>query len=364
MTRTSRMLERIAAQLAREPDALACLAGGSEVGAFERAFAAASGSEYAIGCGSGTAALQLALLAHDVGPGDEVVVAAYGWPQTVTAVLACGAIPVYADVSATSGTLSAGAAEAMVSGKTRALLVTHLYGNPADIPGLRRLADRHGLALIADACHALGALHAGQAIGGLADASAYSLGRGKIVGAGEGGVVTTATRLLYERVLLLSQHPLRARAEVTESSLAADLGSWSVTSRMTRLTAAVARAQIETLHERLAARRVQRDAIAAALVAAPAAAALLEAEADGVSAAHDQVAVAACAKDRERLRVYFERQGYAVSAGPVRTPLHLRVESERHWWPRLLDPRRAVGYGEAGRCPVAESLCERELWFG
>jgi dTDP-4-amino-4,6-dideoxygalactose transaminase len=356
-------LARMATALAEDPDALACLAGGQEVGELERTFAAAAGCAFAVACGSGTAAIQTALLAHDIGPGDEVIVPAYGWSQTVTAVLACGATPVFADVSGRSGTLAAIAAERMVSPRTRALLATHLFGNPADMAGLRRLARDKGLVLIADACHALGASIGGVAVGGLADASAYSLGRGKIVGAGEGGVVTTSSRVLYERMLLLSQHPLRARAELTEPSLSAELGSWSLTSRVTRLTAAVGLVQIGTLTSRLERRQLAREQIRAEIARGPAPAALLEPEPTGTSAAHEHIAVARSTEERALLRSYFERRGLAVSAGPVRTPLHLRAQSERHWWPRLLDPRRAVGHGEVGRCPIAESLCQRELWF-
>jgi dTDP-4-amino-4,6-dideoxygalactose transaminase len=360
MSITPEELRQMAARLAEAPDALASLAGSGEVAQFERCYARAVDCKFGLSCASGTAAIQLALMACGVGPGDEVVVAAYGWPQTVTAVLACGATPVYADVSPRSGTLSAAAAAAVVTERTRALLVTHLFGNPADMRGLRALATRYRLALVADACHAFGATYAGPPVARLADASAFSLGRGKLVSAGEGGIVVTGQRELYERMLVASQHPLRARAELSNPALSADLGAWSFTSRITRLTAAVGLVQIESAPERLKRRQVVRAALCER-VRRIMGVEWLDAEPGGVSSAHEFVAVADDAAARAALLVTLPGDYLDASAGPVRTALHLRTDTARYWWPRALDPARAVGFGERGRCPVAESLCEREM---
>lgn len=353
-------LKEMAERLAQDPDALTSLAGGGEVAQIEGAYAAEAGCAYGLACASGTSAIQLALLASDIGPGDEVIVAAYGWPQTVTAVLACGATPVFADVSPVSGTLSAAAATAVISSRTRGLLVTHLYGNPADMTNLRAISSQHGLVLIADCCHALGARYAGRPVGALANISAYSLGRGKLVGAGEGGMVTTSDRALYERMLLVSQHPLRSRAELSEATLSPELGSWSLTSRATRLTAAIALARLKTAPARLARRQQQREDLCALLRKDPGVT-VLGAEPGGVSAAHECVAIAETGAGRPALIARLTALGLTATDGPVGTALHLRDQSKRHWWPRFLDPRRAIGIGEAGRCPMAESLCEREV---
>jgi len=180
---------------------------GERVARFEGDFAAAFGAPFAVGVGSGTDALVLALRALGVGPGDEVIVPALSFYASAEAVLLVGAEPVLADVDPATLTLSPEAAEAALSPRTKALMPVHLYGCPADMPALTALAKAHGLKVIEDAAQAVGAALDGVPVGAWGDACCYSFYPTKnLGGAGDGGMVTTPRREVAERVRLLRAH--------------------------------------------------------------------------------------------------------------------------------------------------------------
>jgi len=162
---------------------------GERVEAFESAFAVATGARYAVATSSGSAALFLALVAHGVGPGDEVVTSPLTFIATANAIAQAGATPVFADVDDTLN-LGVEAAAALVGPRTRAVVPVHLHGSPADLPRFAELARRHGLALVQDACQAVGATAAGRPLGAFGTA-VYSFYATKNLTTGEGGMVTT-----------------------------------------------------------------------------------------------------------------------------------------------------------------------------
>ncbi len=165
------------------------LAQGARVWAFEEAFAAAMGARFAVATSSGTTALTLALLAHGIGPGAEVITSPLTFIASANAIAHAGARPVFADVDA-SLNLDPGAAAALITPRTRALMPVHLHGNPADLRAFTRLAEEHGLDLIQDACQAVGATIDGKALGAFGTA-AYSFYATKNLTTGEGGMVIT-----------------------------------------------------------------------------------------------------------------------------------------------------------------------------
>ena len=180
-----------------------CYVLGPEVAAFEERFAEYVGARHAVCVNSGTSALHLALLAAGVGAGDEVVVPAMTFIATAMAVTYAGAKPVCVDVDR-SCTMDPRAVEAAVTPRTKAIVPVHLYGQPADMDALTRLASRHGLAVIEDASHAHGAAYRGRRCGSLGDAAAWSFYPGKNLGAlGEGGAVTTNDAGIAERCATL-----------------------------------------------------------------------------------------------------------------------------------------------------------------
>lgn len=172
---------------------------------FETSFAASVGSPHAVAVASGTAALYLVCYAL-LRPGDEVIVPDFTFVATAAMVAAVGAKPVFADVNPKTFTLDAAEVERRITPRTRALIPVHLYGQPADISGLARLARRHRLKVIWDAAQAHGAQFGGRDVGSFPDAVCYSFYPTKNMTTGEGGMITTSNSSLASELRLLRSH--------------------------------------------------------------------------------------------------------------------------------------------------------------
>lgn len=166
------------------------LAMGSRTEAFERAFAEYVGARHAIGVNSGTAALIVALQAHGVGPGDEVITTPFSFIATATSIIACGATPVFVDIDPFDLNLDPGQVEDAITERTKAVMPVHLYGHPARIDEIREICEDNGLALVEDAAQAHGAEHAGQRVGTFGT-GCFSFYPTKNMTTGEGGIITT-----------------------------------------------------------------------------------------------------------------------------------------------------------------------------
>jgi dTDP-4-amino-4,6-dideoxygalactose transaminase len=165
---------------------------GSEVTEFEREFADYCGTSHCIALNSGTSALHLALLAAGIGPDDEVITVPFTFVASVAAIAYTGARPVLVDIDPQSFTMDVSAIEAAITPRTKAILVVHLYGQPADMDPIMDIARRHGLVVIEDAAQAHGAKYKGRLVGSIGDMACFSFYPGKNLGAyGEGGAVTT-----------------------------------------------------------------------------------------------------------------------------------------------------------------------------
>ena len=181
--------------------------GGEEVASFEDEFAAFCGAREAVCVGSGTDALELALRAVGVGPGDEVITAANTCVPTVAAIVAAGASPVLVDVDPVTYTVDVGSVERACGPRTRALVPVHLYGQCADLGPLLELARERGLSVVDDAAQAHGAALGDRRVGSLCDATAFSFYPTKNLGAlGDGGAVVTDDAALAERVRRLRSY--------------------------------------------------------------------------------------------------------------------------------------------------------------
>jgi dTDP-4-amino-4,6-dideoxygalactose transaminase len=183
---------------------------GPELKEFEAAFAAFCGCECAVGVSSGTDAVKLALLGANVRPGDEVFVPANTFIATAEAVSHVGAVPVFVDCLEETALMDAAALEAAAAeheGSATAVIPVHLYGQPCDMDAIQEVADRHGLAVVEDACQAHGATYKGRPCGSMGVTAAFSFYPGKNLGAlGDGGAVTTNSAELAERLRLLRNH--------------------------------------------------------------------------------------------------------------------------------------------------------------
>jgi dTDP-4-amino-4,6-dideoxygalactose transaminase len=180
---------------------------GPAVAEFEQAFAAYCGSAHCVGTASGLDALRLALIVLELEPGDEVIVPASTFVATLEAVTQAGGTPVVADVTERDYNLDPAAAEAAIGPRTRALLPVHLYGQLADLERLSALAERHGLAVVEDACQAHGASRDGRAAGATGLAGAFSFYPAKNLGAmGDAGALVTGDSGLAAAARMLREH--------------------------------------------------------------------------------------------------------------------------------------------------------------
>lgn len=186
------------------------LAQGERVREFEERFAAFVGVPHAVATSSGTTAIHLALLALDIGPGDEVITVAFTFFASASPILHVGARPVFVDIEPTTYTMDPAQLEAAITERTRAIMPVSLYGHPANMPEILEIAERHGLPVIEDACQAHGAVLAGKRSGswGLGVFSFYPT---KNMTSGEGGMVTTSDAKVAETVGLLRQHGMSVR---------------------------------------------------------------------------------------------------------------------------------------------------------
>lgn len=180
---------------------------GPQVVAFEEAFAEYVGGAFCVGVNSGTAALQLALMACGIGQGDEVIVPSFTFFATAETVSVLGAVPVFVDVDPVSYTITPAGIERAITPRTRAIIPVHLYGQAADLDPIRALAEQHNLHVIEDAAQAHGAEYKGRRVGGLGTAGCFSFYPSKNLGAyGEAGAVVTNDEDLAHRLSLLRQH--------------------------------------------------------------------------------------------------------------------------------------------------------------
>lgn len=183
---------------------------GPRVKRLEERFAEVCGTRYAIATSSGTTALHIALLAHDIGPGDEVITTPFTFIATVNPILFVGAKPVFVDIEEQTFNIDPALIEAAVTPRTRAIMPVHLYGYPCDMDAVMEIARRHDLVVIEDAAQAVSATYKGRATGSFGT-GCFSLYATKNVTAGEGGMITTDDEKLAERCRLLRSHGMRRR---------------------------------------------------------------------------------------------------------------------------------------------------------
>ena len=233
---------------------------GAAVERFETEYAAYIGTRHALGVGTGLSALELALRAFDVGPGDEVITPANTFIATVLAIMAVGAKPVFVDMDAATYGIDASAIGGAVTSRTKAVVPVHLYGQPVDLDAVVAAARRYNLVLIEDAAQAHGARYQGRRAGSFGDAAAFSFYPSKNLGAlGDGGMITTNDDRAAERLRLLRNYGQRVKYhhEVAGTN-----------SRLDTLQAAVLSIKLPHLDGWNAARRAHADAYSARLGAA------------------------------------------------------------------------------------------------
>jgi perosamine synthetase len=188
------------------------LAQGPRVAALEDGFTRVTGARHAIATSSGTTGLHLALLAHGIGPGDEVITSPFTFIASVNAILFTGAKPVFADIDESSFNIDPERLETAITPRTKAVMPVHLYGQPCDMDEISAITRKHGLVLLEDAAQAVGATYRGRHVGTFGTA-VFSLYATKNVMSGEGGMITTDDDHVADMAKLLRNHGMRNRYE-------------------------------------------------------------------------------------------------------------------------------------------------------
>jgi len=185
---------------------------GPEVTALEKELADYCQANYALGCGSGTEALSLALHGLGIGTGDEVILPPYTFFATVGSVVRCGATPVFCDIDPVTFNIDPYQIESKITPKTKAIIAVHLFGQCADMDPIWAIAERHGLLVIEDAAQSLGAEYKGRKVGTLGAVACLSFYPSKNLGGfGDSGAVTTNDQGWYEKMRILRQHGMEPR---------------------------------------------------------------------------------------------------------------------------------------------------------
>jgi len=186
------------------------IAQGPRVKAFEEAFAQMCGVKHAIATASGTTALHVALLANGIGKGDEVITSAFTFIASANSILYVGAKPVFVDIDPRTFNLDTNLIEKAITKNTKAILPIHLYGLPCDMDPIMKIAEKHGLVVIEDACQSHGAEYKGHKAGSFGTGT-FSLYATKNITSGEGGMITTNDDIIDEKCRVIRQHGMRKR---------------------------------------------------------------------------------------------------------------------------------------------------------
>ncbi|MXZ21019.1 MAG: DegT/DnrJ/EryC1/StrS family aminotransferase [Caldilineaceae bacterium SB0665_bin_25] len=233
--------------------------GESKADRFEREFASSVGAAHALAVTSGTAALICGLQGIGIGPGDEVILPAYTWMASATAVLAVGGIPVIAEIDE-SLTLDPVDVERNISPHTKAIMSVHMRGAPARMDAILEVADRHGLRVIEDCAQGNGASFQGRRLGSIGDVGCFSLQFSKIITTGEGGMVTTSDRQIWQRAFMFHDVAAWNRLELPDVEVL-----WGANFRMAEMPAAIGLVQLGRLQGIVAAARARKELLLAGI---------------------------------------------------------------------------------------------------
>jgi dTDP-4-amino-4,6-dideoxygalactose transaminase len=308
---------------------------GPMIDRFEEALADRVGAPYVAAVSSGTAGLHLSVRLAELGPGDEVITTPFSFVASANCVLYEGAVPVFADVDTRTLKLDPGAVEAAITPQTKAILAVHIFGYPAELAELESIADRHGLAIVEDACEALGAEFRGRPVGSYGHPTAFAFYPNKQITTGEGGAVAVASE---EQWSLLKSLSNQGRSDSGEWLTHSHLG---YNYRLDDLSAALGLAQLERLDEILRLRAAVAARYAELLATVDGVEGPLPDDADHRRSWFVYVVMLDAEIDRDDVIAQLAADG--VASKPYLPSIHLQP-----YWRERFGTKR-------GLCPVAES---------
>lgn len=333
---------------------------GPAVRAFEESFAKYTGAAYGLAVSSGTTGLQLAMIAAGVGPGDEVITTPISWISTANAAAVLGAKVVFADVDARTLNLDPASVEQKITPRTKAILPVHLYGQCSDIDALNELARPRNIRVVEDAAHAAGAEYKGRKAGSLGDIAVFSFHQQKnMVTLGEGGLITTSDKSLYESMLshrslcCLTYDPKGKYLPIDETLHPMGKRYWYLdfeeigfNYRMTDVQAAVGLVQLNKL-DQLNARRIE----------------IARSYSDGLKGIPGLTLPFVGPQNKHVFHIYclLLEESFSLSKEDFMWELYAgkQIKTWSHYMPiHLTTVYRNLGH-QPGECPVAEKLFEK-----
>lgn len=348
---------------------LTSLLGGEALSTFEEGFAEFIGTKYALatnGCGT---ALHTALAACGVEAGDEVIVSPYSYGQSVACVLQQNAIPIFADINPDTYTLDPKFVEERITPSTKAIVIVHIFGHPADMDPIMEIAREHGLKVIEDCAQSTGAIYKGKKTGAFGDVSCFSLGNGKPLIGGEGGALLTDDQDIFERAVLMTQGFERQEALIQSEELKKRIDNLIYTYRIHPLAAVIASVQLKHIDQWNQERRQNAAFLSDGLKDVPGIKSPVVAEGcEHVWYIYSPTFVAEEIEgiSRKRYAEALEAEGVDIDLGYAKKPIHLRLPfQERQYFQGRGLPwsgtfvHRKVEY-KAGDCPVAEDRCQNK----
>jgi dTDP-4-amino-4,6-dideoxygalactose transaminase len=301
---------------------------------FEREFAAYCDTQFAIGVGSGTEAIQFALLACGVKNGDEVITSPHTFFATAEAIAVIGAIPVFADIDPSTYTINPEGLEKKITGKTKAIIPVHMYGQVSDMEPIVEIAKEYGIHVIEDACQAHGALYRDKKAGSIGDAGCFSFYFTKNLGGyGEGGMVTTNDPKIAETIELFRNHGHRAKFEHAV---------FAYNGRLDEMQAAILRIKLKYLDEYNTKRREIAERYNTLLKDMP-----LSLPKEAPNRRHVYHLYVVRSKQRDSLQDFLNSRGIGTGIH-YKTPVHLQ------------EAARDLGYRK-GDFPEVEAACAEIL---
>lgn len=327
---------------------------GPVVADFERTVADYAGAKYAVAVSNGTAALHLSCMAAGIGPGDEVITTPITFVASANCVLYCGATPVFADIDPHTYNIDPADVRRKITKNTKAIIAVHFTGQPCQMEELIQIAREHRLLLIEDAAHALGADYKGKRIGGISDMTTFSFHPVKQITTGEGGMIVTNRKDLYDKLILYRSHGITRDPEL----MSVNEGAWyyqqlglGYNYRITDIQCALGISQMKKLDKFLTRRRelVQRYNNAFQNIEGI----IIPQQAEGCNSSWHLYVIQVTKKDRKVVFDALRAKGIGVNV---------------HYIPVYTQPYyRAHGY-EKTVCPAAEKAYSRfislPLYYG
>jgi perosamine synthetase len=320
---------------------------GPEIKEFEKKVAEYVGVKYALAVNSGTSALHVILAAHDIGKGDEVIVPSFTFIATANAALFVGAKPVFAEIEGETYGLDPADVEKRITPKTKAIMPIHYGGSPCHIEKLKPIASKHNLILIEDAAESLGAMVNNKKVGSFGDAAILSFCSPKVITMGEGGMLFTNSRDVYEKARLIYNHGRAETSDYFSSTEQMEYVTLGYNFRMSTMTAALGLSQMDKLDKIIHMRRENANYLSRALseieeVEIPK-------EPANYSSVYQMYTIRISGREgiRDRLKEYLNQNG--IGAKVYFDPIHLS-----------LFYRRKFGY-KGGELPVTEKISQEVL---